>query len=113
MEENVRVMTAREEESMFGSGLDCRRDGRVRVVNFASILNVGRAHALEEPKEGEMPTAEDVAFLCFTSGTTGMPKAAMINHENMVAACRGSAGTLVFPSHRTRYLSWMPCPHWA
>ena len=47
MEEDVRVMTAREEERMFGSGLDCRRDGGVRVVNFASILNVGRAHGLE------------------------------------------------------------------
>ena len=70
---------------MFGSRLDCRGDNsRIRVVDFASILNVGRAHALEEAKEGEMPTAKDVAFLCFTSGTTGMPKAAMINHENMV-----------------------------
>ena len=58
-----------------------------------------------------MPTAEDEAFLCFTSGTTGMPKAAMVSHCNMVAACRSSAGTAVFPSHRTRYLSWMPCPH--
>ena len=66
-----------------------------RVVEFGSLLAVGRAHTLEEPGEGEQPTADDVAFLCFTSGTTGVPKAAMIRHMNVVVQQRGMAHGLI------------------
>jgi malonyl-CoA/methylmalonyl-CoA synthetase len=45
-------------------------------------------HLLKEPfsKEGlSFPTrGEDVAMLCYTSGTTGRSKGAMITHENLV-----------------------------
>ena len=40
--------------------------------------------------------AEDVALLAFTSGTTGVPKATMHNHRDLMAACA------CFPSHVLR-----------
>jgi malonyl-CoA/methylmalonyl-CoA synthetase len=37
-------------------------------------------------KTGDCPPfSEDVAMLCYTSGTTGRPKGAMITHENLIS----------------------------
>uniref|UniRef100_A0A672QP25 Long-chain-fatty-acid--CoA ligase n=1 Tax=Sinocyclocheilus grahami TaxID=75366 RepID=A0A672QP25_SINGR len=38
-------------------------------------------------KELEPPKPEDLALICFTSGTTGSPKGAMITHGNVVSNC--------------------------
>uniref|UniRef100_A0A8C3LHR7 Long-chain-fatty-acid--CoA ligase n=1 Tax=Chrysolophus pictus TaxID=9089 RepID=A0A8C3LHR7_CHRPC len=36
-------------------------------------------------QEAEPPNPEDLCIVCFTSGTTGNPKGAMLTHENVVA----------------------------
>ncbi|KAF7238053.1 Long-chain-fatty-acid--CoA ligase 1, partial [Varanus komodoensis] len=36
-------------------------------------------------KEIECPKPEDLAIICFTSGTTGNPKGAMLTHQNIVS----------------------------
>ena len=42
-------------------------------------------HASDDVRDPGAPTPEDLALLHFTSGTTGMPKAAMHVHEAVVA----------------------------
>lgn len=50
-------------------------------VRWWRALESGRAHVLEPPEiEGE-----DLAFLQYTGGTTGVAKGAMLTHRNMVA----------------------------
>jgi long-chain acyl-CoA synthetase len=53
-----------------GTRLHAERPGR-----FDELIGAGRG--------------EDLALICYTSGTTGLPKGAMVSHDNLVHAIRG------------------------
>ena len=51
------------------------------AVRFKDTLTLGRMHALPEVRNAP----EDIAFLQYTGGTTGVSKGAMLTHRNLVA----------------------------
>ncbi|MDX1609806.1 MAG: AMP-binding protein [Halofilum sp. (in: g-proteobacteria)] len=51
------------------------------AVRWWDALKTGRNHVLEPPEI----TGDDLAFLQYTGGTTGLAKGAMLTHRNMVA----------------------------
>jgi acyl-CoA synthetase (AMP-forming)/AMP-acid ligase II len=61
-------------------GIDCDNAGE---LNFEQVVSRGSA---EEPAQA--PEAGDIAYLMYTSGTTGGAKGVMISHAAMVEAVR-------------------------
>jgi long-chain acyl-CoA synthetase len=58
---------------------------RLRHDGAADLFELADAHAGQAPQQVEI-TGDDVAFMVYTSGTTGEPKAAMNTHRNVVFA---------------------------
>ncbi|WP_256647004.1 AMP-binding protein [Thermomonas paludicola] len=57
------------------------------ATRFRDTLTLGRMHALPEIRNA----AEDIAFLQYTGGTTGVSKGAMLTHRNLVANMQQAA----------------------
>ncbi|CAL1616095.1 unnamed protein product [Knipowitschia caucasica] len=53
----------------------------VEVVKYTQLIDLGREN-LQDPVP---PQPDDLAVVCFTSGTTGKPKGAMLTHGNIAS----------------------------
>ncbi len=60
------------------------------LMPFDEVLALGREIMAREPNRFQTEVAlgrgEDVAILCYTSGTTGLPKGVMLTHANVISA---------------------------
>jgi len=68
------------------------KDKGLTVIRFDELEERGRA-SLKQPN---LCTSDDLACICYTSGTTGVPKGAMLTHGNIVACVAGSVMTLEY-----------------
>ena len=64
----------------------------------------------EQPASGSAPDAGSPAMLMYTSGTTGVPKGALLSHANLVHAGRAVSESLAL-SPADRVLSSLPLYH--
>lgn len=78
----------------------------VKIASYQKLLSQGRSsvHPFSPPKP------EDIATICYTSGTTGTPKGAMLSHENLISNVAGSSLSINFLPDDI-YISYLPLAH--
>jgi len=84
------------------------------LISFKELLKVGEAAGRETPelfeKELKKGRPDDTAVMMLTSGTTGIPKLAMLSHRNFLAMGRHWTEALNI-NHNDNWLSMAP-PAW-
>uniref|UniRef100_A0A667Z2Z5 Long-chain-fatty-acid--CoA ligase n=1 Tax=Myripristis murdjan TaxID=586833 RepID=A0A667Z2Z5_9TELE len=77
----------------------------------SELVNQARQAGIEilTMQEMEPPQPEDMAIICFTSGTTGNPKGAMLSHRNIVCNC--SAFISLTQVRQDVMMSFLPLAH--
>ncbi|XP_058477885.1 long-chain-fatty-acid--CoA ligase 5 [Solea solea] len=82
----------------------------VDVMSMQEVEAVGKSnHQKPIP-----PKPEDLSVVCFTSGTTGNPKGAMLTHQNVVSDAAGvvrSFESSIIPSTQDVSISFLPLAH--
>ncbi|MCF8032531.1 MAG: AMP-binding protein [Desulfarculaceae bacterium] len=84
------------------------------IMSFEAVEELGRAWEAKEPdrfeKEVALGKAEDVCIMVYTSGTTGKPKGAMINHLNIEAMTLGTIEA-IGATDQDSVVSYLPLCH--
>ncbi len=86
------------------------------VMTVDDLLEIGRRQAAENPErwnqlvEGAAP--DTIAVLVYTSGTTGLPKGAMLSHDNLLFQIE-RWGEVIHTFDGDQFLSFLPLCHMA
>ena len=87
--------------------LAARADGSCRVATVGELTEAGESGP--EP-ELILPGPDDIAFLQYTSGSTGQPKGVVLTHRNVLASLKSMAEALS-ATPRDVFVSWLPLYH--
>lgn len=84
------------------------------LTSFKEMLDLGKSYEKEHPglfeEILEKGKGDEIALICYTSGTTGLPKGAMIRHKGLVAIAKAWRDVDHW-SDQDRYVSFIP-PGW-
>ena len=82
----------------------------VKLYAFGEMIDIGsKTRRLEVPIE-QPPTPEDIAVIMYTSGSTGVPKGVLLNHQCVASTIRASV-ELVAMTAEDRYIAYLPLAH--
>lgn len=70
------------------------------MAGFECVDDFSRCSLSPFQRKSKVDPGEDVAFLCYTTGTTGAPKGVMLTHRNIIA------NILQNRTCDAQYLSW-------
>lgn len=84
----------------------------LEILPYARVEAVGRQRISTQGFCHRPPSPDDVSTFCYTSGTTGNPKGALITHKNMMSYVAGiKAHPNLMGKPGDRHFSYLPLPH--
>jgi long-chain acyl-CoA synthetase len=86
-----------------------KQDVLARGVQLKSLREIMQA-GKKKPVDANPPLSSDIATICYTSGTTGNPKGAMLTHGNLMCAAI-EAFYIVGIATSDVHMSFLPLPH--
>ncbi|KAF9425607.1 hypothetical protein BGZ76_003151 [Entomortierella beljakovae] len=101
--------------AMDGADSEIIAKGAEFGVSVLSWLDVERK-GQENPVKACHPCADDLATICYTSGTTGIPKGALLTHKNILATVSslrtlGEKGKFLHNNKNDTHISYLPLAH--
>lgn len=94
--------------------LQCESVG-LKAISLAQVESTGDMIMMSnEPGKSHQhtpPSGNDICTFCYTSGTTGNPKGALLTHSNVLSAIAGMSEFDFLPNPTDRHLSYLPLPH--
>ena len=92
---------------------DAAQAAGLSLYSFGKVEAVGARHIAMQGFHHRPPNPDDVAFFCYTSGTTGDPKGALITHQNVMSSMAGlwAAAPELQMHTNDRHLSYLPLAH--
>uniref|UniRef100_A0A7S3PCP5 Long-chain-fatty-acid--CoA ligase n=1 Tax=Aplanochytrium stocchinoi TaxID=215587 RepID=A0A7S3PCP5_9STRA len=79
----------------------------LQVYTMGEVEKLGKEH----PCPLFLPKGDDIAFFCYTSGTTGNPKGALIQHQGLLSSLQAIRRTGTDLEESDVHLSYLPLPH--
>ena len=83
------------------------------LAYFPDVIEMGKLYEKDHPgqfeRNVEQTKAEDVAWICTTSGTTGFPKLAMLTHKNLISMAT-NLGKFDPKYDTDEFVSFLPLP---
>ncbi|KAH8490919.1 hypothetical protein H0E87_023159 [Populus deltoides] len=78
----------------------------VKLISYTKLFSEGRISL----QPFIPPKPEDVATICYTSGTTGTPKGVVLTHNNLISSVAGFCMAIKF-NPADIYISYLPLAH--
>jgi 1-acyl-sn-glycerol-3-phosphate acyltransferase len=83
---------------------------RSQVESLNAVLTVAELNRADGDFQRAAPGADDLAFIQYTSGSTGNPKGVMLTHASLLANIRAD-GQAIRADSSDVFVSWLPLYH--